>query len=75
MNFNFSVADSRVEVIVVERNVQAIGHLIHPLALLEIDLSIEDKNYGCIKYQLDSPNTDIRFNYISEIIDTCLRYH
>ena len=63
-----------VEVEVKKRNFAAIGQLIHPLALVEINLEINENKYGIIQYQLDCPNKNIRFNHLALVIDTCIRY-
>jgi len=63
-----------VELEVRKRNLDGIGQLIHPLALLEINLEIDETKYGIIQYQLDCPNQNIRFNHLALVIDTCLRY-
>ena len=57
----------------IQENIDAIGQVIHPLALLEIDMRLENDWLKDIKHQLDTPNEHMKFDKRAVIVDTCIR--
>ena len=54
-------------------NIDAIGQVIHPLALLEIDIRLGENWLENTKHQLDTPNEHMKFDKSAVIVDTCIR--
>ena len=54
-------------------NIDAIGQVIHPLALLEIDMRLGENWLENIKHLLDTPNEHMKFDKSAVIVDTCIR--
>jgi hypothetical protein len=70
---NLTIENTRVTLEKKIENIDAIGQVIHPLALLEIDIRLGENWLENIKHQLDTPNEHMKFDKSAVIVDTCIR--
>ena len=71
---NLTIENTKVTLEKTVENIDAIGQVIHPLALLEIDIRLGEEYWlENIKHQLDTPNEHMKFDKSAVIVDTCIR--
>ena len=70
---NLTIENTKVTLEKTVENIDAIGQVIHPLALLEIDIRLGEHWLENIKHQLDTPNEHMKFDKSAVIVDTCIR--
>ena len=70
---NLTIENTKVTLEKTVENVDAIGQVIYPMALLEIDIRLGEHWLENIKHQLDTPNEHMKFDKSAVIVDTCLR--
>ena len=70
---SLTIENTNVSLEKVKENIDAIGQVIHPLALLEIDIRLGKDWLENVKHQLDTPNEHMKFDKCAVIVDTCIR--